>query len=66
MNPPNSTTIPEEDVEESSEDENIGLQLPPYLAPVRVGVKPPTKTVKFALLTPSLPHGVRIVGDMVR
>ena len=64
MNPLGSTELPPEDFEDFGEDENVASQRPPYLPPVRQGVKPPWRTVKFALLTPSLPQGVKLVGTM--
>ena len=55
MNPLGSAELPPEDFEDFGEDENVASQRPPYLPPVRPGVMPPRGTVKFALLTPSLP-----------
>ena len=58
MNPPGSAKIPLEG------DEDIAPQRPPYLQPIRPGVKPPRRNTKFTLCTPSLPLGVQLVKMM--
>ena len=58
MNPPGSAEIPLEG------DENIAPQPPPYLWPIRPGVKPPRQNAKLTICTPSLPPGVQLVGMM--
>ena len=64
MNPPGSTELPPEGFEDFGEDENVALQFPPYLSPVRPGFQPPRWTAKFTLRTPSLPQGVQLVRTM--
>ena len=63
-NPP-AEMDPEEAVESSTEEENLGPQHPPYLAPILARVKPPRQLTKFSLLTPSLPKVVSKEGSMV-
>ena len=64
MNPAGSTELPPEGFEDFGEDENVASQCPPYLPPVRPRVQPSWRTTKFTLRTPSLPHGVKLVGTM--
>ena len=58
MNPSGLAEIPSEG------DENIALQRPPYLHPVRPRVQPPQRNAKFMLRTPSLPQGMQLVRTM--
>ena len=41
MKPLGSAELPPEDFEDFGEDENVALQCPPYLSPVRPRVQPP-------------------------
>ena len=58
MNPPGSAEIPLEG------DEDIAPQWKPYLQPIRPGIKPPRRSAKFTICTPSLPLGVQLVETM--
>ena len=59
MDLPGSAEIPIEG------EEKIVPQRPPYLQPIRPGVKPPRQNAKFTICIPSLPPGVQLVGTMI-
>ena len=58
MDLPGSVEIPSEG------EENIAPRWPPYISPLRPGVKPPRQNKQFTRSTPSLPPGVQLVGTM--
>ena len=55
----------EEEFDDLSEDEGVAAMLPPYLVPVRASLKASKKTIKFVVITPTLPQGVKVVGNMI-
>ena len=58
MDPTGSVEIP------SDTEDNIAPRRPPYIPPLRTGVKPPRRNKQFTINTPSLPPGVQLVGTM--